>query len=488
MTRYVSRPDHHDVHPGTLALRGDARALECAIAPWIRKNPRFTQGALLALVGLQLPDDALETQDVWRKLLPVLPVVGVQKVAELPDGTAIYGVVGREHTPTPDDGELEVDSAGLRVSNDRAPQPPADQVEVCREWVRLHCRRTLSVRRRASSYAMKHAVEAWSETVPELARRLQLSGQTGRFYRSSRYYVCHGALIRAMQLEGYAVEPAKAGSRTAVFDASIRRTGAAFRGRPSVPQKTTWEEVPARRVSKNPGAELLKKARRFLDRRRQIGQPQFEAYEAGGSLGIRMSRRRPPRVLTDLLESEGCVCVQEVVDWGGRKRRHRLWCRWPDMPESWRRARSWLDPADPRDNPGKVGPRRPKRAPATPEDFLRALTRAGFEPRGPERISGKQKHELPGARLSATRGPRRLALYRVLGPGRFPVPIRRWSAGRFTEEEFREVLRGEGVVLDSQCEPEVTETGDRLEGRSSTEVSDSTREEAIVGDSAQQVQ
>jgi RecA-family ATPase len=94
---------------------------------------------------------------------------------------------------------------------DEPPPPPDEgQVALCQEWLRLFAVRTDDVQDGRTSYGLKHAVEAWSETLdrpkPGDARYL---------------YVSNGALIEAALREGFAVERVDYGSVNARFNFAV---------------------------------------------------------------------------------------------------------------------------------------------------------------------------------------------------------------------------------------------------------------------------
>ena len=91
--------------------------------------------------------------------------------------------------------DLACDSVGLR-----------SEVAICRAWIRLACRPTKGIRGNANSYALKHAVEAWSAKAWEHA------------------YISNGAFIAAAVAEGYRGAPAFKGSPNACF--ALRVVGA----------------------------------------------------------------------------------------------------------------------------------------------------------------------------------------------------------------------------------------------------------------------
>jgi len=86
------------------------------------------------------------------------------------------------------------------------PEAPAqDQVDVCREWLRLHAEPTKNIRRAAYSYALKHVVEKW----------VAKSGH--------HKYVSNGAFIAAALQEGYRAKRATSGSLNARFNMQVRK-------------------------------------------------------------------------------------------------------------------------------------------------------------------------------------------------------------------------------------------------------------------------
>lgn len=59
------------------------------------------------------------------------------------------------------------------------------EIDICREWIRIHGHQTESIQKEYSSYAYKHIVEYWLDSL------------------GTRKYIYEGAFIKAATLEGY---------------------------------------------------------------------------------------------------------------------------------------------------------------------------------------------------------------------------------------------------------------------------------------------
>lgn len=75
----------------------------------------------------------------------------------------------------------------------------AEQIEACRQWLRIYAVRTPRIDRCWHSYNYKHRVEGWLERL------------------GKRIYIAEASLVRAAQLEGFTVRFWKDG-RTAYFN------------------------------------------------------------------------------------------------------------------------------------------------------------------------------------------------------------------------------------------------------------------------------
>jgi hypothetical protein len=96
-----------------------------------------------------------------------------------------------------------------------------DEVELCREWIRLHCTPTKTIRTAADSYGLKHRVERWTST---LGKTFEQVDRQGRRWAADYHYVSNGAFIAAMWHEGYEIRRCSPGSPNACFNARYRRT------------------------------------------------------------------------------------------------------------------------------------------------------------------------------------------------------------------------------------------------------------------------
>jgi hypothetical protein len=106
----------------------------------------------------------------------------------------------------------DLDCAGL-FPDGLPPAGPPDpkQVELCREWIRLHCSPRKSINHHAYSYALKHAVESWLRNAKRPA------------------YITNGAFIAAAIAEGYRYRRARPSSINAVFNMSLLTRRGALR-------------------------------------------------------------------------------------------------------------------------------------------------------------------------------------------------------------------------------------------------------------------
>lgn len=91
------------------------------------------------------------------------------------------------------------------------------QVELARQWLRIHCQPRKTINPRRSSYGLKHDVEGWTSA------------------QGNAVYVSNGAFIVAALLEGYRAEPRGGESINACFNISfapsVRRMREAKRAR-----------------------------------------------------------------------------------------------------------------------------------------------------------------------------------------------------------------------------------------------------------------
>lgn len=85
---------------------------------------------------------------------------------------------------------------------------------MCRQWIRIHAQPTKTIRRRRSSYGLKHAVEAWTRN----GTQYEQVDASGRRWKSDYLYIANGAFIEAARLEGYGIERASSGSPNAFFN------------------------------------------------------------------------------------------------------------------------------------------------------------------------------------------------------------------------------------------------------------------------------
>ncbi len=114
--------------------------------------------------------------------------------------------------------------APLLIGDDAETAPDLEQVETCREWLRLFATPTKTVRHNHNSYGYKHAVEGWTRT---LGRKFYQVDRWGRAWTSDYLYIANGAFIEAARLEGYRVVRASDGSPNAAFNLCPRTSARA---------------------------------------------------------------------------------------------------------------------------------------------------------------------------------------------------------------------------------------------------------------------
>lgn len=86
--------------------------------------------------------------------------------------------------------------------------PDESEIEVCTAWLRKFADPTPRIRRKHTSYGLKHAVERWT------ARE-----------QGTRGYVSNGAFIEAARRLGYRIEPTSPGSPNAFFNIELDALG-----------------------------------------------------------------------------------------------------------------------------------------------------------------------------------------------------------------------------------------------------------------------
>jgi hypothetical protein len=78
-------------------------------------------------------------------------------------------------------------------------EPERSEIDSCKEWIELYCKKRKTFNRNMSSYELKHIVEDYSE------------------YHKERNYVSNGAFIQAATELGYEYKPCHSGSPNAYF-------------------------------------------------------------------------------------------------------------------------------------------------------------------------------------------------------------------------------------------------------------------------------
>lgn len=114
----------------------------------------------------------------------------------------------------------EIHAYGLCNPHCNHDAPNAEQVAVCREWLRrwAYPRKTINTRR--GSYGLKHEVERSTEE--RGVTHLQ-TDHLGRRWGGSYVYVSNGSFIEAARLEGYRFVQAGWASPNAYFNMGFRK-------------------------------------------------------------------------------------------------------------------------------------------------------------------------------------------------------------------------------------------------------------------------
>lgn len=131
--------------------------------------------------------------------LPAVKKAGMWLIFQ--DGLQLPGVGSRAPgRPKQLPDWLKVTKAGLRPLEHEDEEPPDfDQIETCRQWLRLYANRRQTFNDRAFSYSLKHTVE-----------------------RRFDHYISNGAFIQAAILEGYSCRQIRT-SLNCLFNMSFPR-------------------------------------------------------------------------------------------------------------------------------------------------------------------------------------------------------------------------------------------------------------------------
>lgn len=93
--------------------------------------------------------------------------------------------------------------------------PNEEQIAVCQDWIRRHARPTKTIRKRHSSYGLKHYVESSTRRSGQAFDQVD---SRGREWVGDYYYVTNGAFIEAARREGYRIVRTDAHSPNAFFN------------------------------------------------------------------------------------------------------------------------------------------------------------------------------------------------------------------------------------------------------------------------------
>lgn len=374
MKNVATAPLSSDILSREVAFCLDPSHMALMIQPWVNKNKYFTQRCVLQLMGMRMPEEAVSSIAVAKRLDKAFHYLKVQRMADrLPSGQYVYRRSDEEVVVVPE-VPVRVSTVGFStLGGERDPAP--DQVKVCREWIQKHGRKRRTLRHDVSSYALKHRVEKWTRSQPDMARRLQYNWQDKVAYRSEVYYVSEGAFIQAALDEGYEAERVRDTTR-AVFNMSVRKDeDSEWRGRKPLPpgEKESFREVHGNAVKKSLEELGRNRLAKFLDKMKRttaagLGHrrgPLFTSKDAARETNLKFSGRRPTNLLLKLLREAGCIQLKMQVDmkpemrgWRWHKEPMKFkawWARYVDMPEDWKMGNSHMDPTVTLENSSELG-------------------------------------------------------------------------------------------------------------------------------------
>lgn len=363
MKKVAVEPQPSDILSRNVAFCLDASSMALSIQPWVAKNKYFTQMCVLKLMGMKFPEDAVASQVVSKRLAEAFKHLKVQKTLDrTPMNDFIYRRPDEEVVVVPE-VPVRVTESGFSVKGGER-EPAADQIKVCREWIQKHCRKRKTVKANQTSHQMKHWVEKWTRSQPDMARRLQYNWHDKVAYRSEVYYVSQGAFIKAALEEGYQARQIL-DSQYAVFNMSVRKDeDSEWRGRKPLPAtgRESFRTDMASKVKKSLEELGRNRLAKFLDKMKRttaagLGHrrgPLFTSKDAARETNLKFSGRRPTNLLLKLLREAGCIQLKMQVDmkpemrgWRWHKEPMKFkawWARYVDMPEDWKMGNSHMDP------------------------------------------------------------------------------------------------------------------------------------------------
>lgn len=359
---YEPKPD--DILPRKYAFTSNVGDIAIAVQPWVQRNPRFTMEAILTLVGLRFDDktDAKHMDGAWRRVRRALGLLGLRHNADQPhnDKPRIY-YCPPQQSKVLRDVPLRIGLYGY-TERPEVPEPPADQVEFCRQWIKGHCRPRSTMDPKNTVSRTCYEVEAWSRTIPAISERLQYNHVEKDFFRDSFFTVRTGSLMNAILLEGYSLKRIGE-SQDAKHNMSVREAGQPWKGRTPAPRRTPDEiETPvfdSEELKKSKAQKREAKAKQrllaYLAQRKGIFdanpvremEPFLTVTEAGRAMRIKVRGNQPPHIVVRLLRECGCVVTTLRRPAKQNPHRHwlklraesyRAWVRFSDMPMLWQQA------------------------------------------------------------------------------------------------------------------------------------------------------
>lgn len=143
------------------------------------------------------------------------PISDVVKAVEFKTEDSTAAMMVREWARVSANG-IEPNSTWKEDETDPVPA----QIEKCREWLRAHAEPTRGIRRRHSSYGLKHAVERWTRAP---GRSYDQTDHFGRKWTGDYFYVSNGAFIAAALDEGYRAQRVRPGCLNAFFNLHVKK-------------------------------------------------------------------------------------------------------------------------------------------------------------------------------------------------------------------------------------------------------------------------
>lgn len=364
MHEITYEPKLLEILPRKFAFTTNTGDLAAALQPWVQRNSKFTQEAVLKLVGLRFDDktDARFMVETWQRVKKALQLLGLRHAEFQPhaDRPRIYQCPSY-HAKVLADVPLRIGLYGY-TERPEVPDPPADQVELCRQWIKKHCRARATMHGSNTISKTCFKVEAWSRTLPGIKNRLQYNHVDKNFFRAPFYTIRPGALMQAAILEGYDLKRT-GNSSDAKHNMSVRNSDKPWRGRtpgvckPEEPDQETDVTLTLIRVDvdQKRATKAKEKLQKFLAMKKQIFdvspvrelEPFFTIQEAGKVMRLKVKEKRPSRTVVKLLREAGCVVttlrrkakVNPDRQWLKlRAESYRAWVRFADMPQTWQFA------------------------------------------------------------------------------------------------------------------------------------------------------